>query len=782
MAISLSSPHRRYLFYGLLLLLISAVFKLVAIETSMPVFFQGDSSDAGFILVDNLQSNQFSRRYIIALSDIGDGASQLPELTQQLIKQLEQRDDIVRAWPSNQPPIDFAHVFEDYAQHASQIYSLNPEQEAPVLFDPDSFPQRAAKLKQALLSPQAYLVKPVAIHDPLLLTFNAFKHWRDKFQPQVDAQGRLAHLMLQSRPQAFDFEAQQQLQVAIDLLFTQLNQQHGNRFDYQMTGVPMFAVAAQKEIKADVQKVTMLSSVSVVFAFLLLLRSFKALHWTALILISAMAVGALLTTLVFGSTHALTIALGATLIGVCIDYPIHTMVHSAASAPPDAWTTVRRIWPSLLLGGLTTMIGYLALAFTGYPGFQQIAVFALSGIASALLLTRYILPALLENTVLHYPNLPGIKQWLNYCVRSRISLRIVIALLVVAAITTYPRLQWLDDLEKLSGSSMQQLKKIDQSIRARLSTIEAGRVVLIEADTMEHALQKNEQATLILQQLQEDGSVDDFYPLYPWLASQQLQQRNLNVYQQQTPLYQQRWKAALAMQGLSVSRLGNLSVDDGATLDAEKILQSQVKELIAAQVIQKNDRTALVIWLGPHTPTIVADAMQSVDGVRYISQRDTVNTMAQRYRATAVKALSFGLLTIFILLVLRYRNLLTAFNTLLPALCAIIFIFGLWSILKQPISFLHLIGSLLAVAICVDYGIFYSENRSGNPLLTYQAMGASMLTTLAAFASLSISTNPLLQTLSVAVTLGVGIGFILCPVLIKTGEQQSHHLDKHVRN
>jgi predicted exporter len=109
----------------------------------------------------------------------------------------------------------------------------------------------------------------------------------------------------------------------------------------------------------------------------------------------------------------------------------------------------------------------------------------------------------------------------------------------------------------------------------------------------------------------------------------------------------------------------------------------------------------------------------------------------------------------------------TAFNTLLPAVCAIIFIFGVWSILKQPISFLHLIGSLLAVAICVDYGIFYSENRSGNRALTYQAMGASMLTTFVAFASLSISSNPLLQTLSVAVTLGVGIGYLLCPILIK---------------
>lgn len=733
----------------------------------MPVFLQGDVSDAGFTLVENLQTNQFSRRYIIAIRDTANDDSQLATLSQRLIQQLEKIDDVVDVWPSHQPPIDFEQVLDNYAQHAAQIFSLNPEQEAKLLFDAGSVQQRAARLKQTLLSPQAYLVKPVARHDPLLLTLNAFKQWRDKFQIQADAHSRMLHLILQSRPQAFDFEAQHQLQVRMNTVLTEFNLQHGNRLDYRMTGVPVFAVAAQKEIKADVQKVTTLSSISVIFAFLLLLRSFKALLWTMLILVSAMATGALLTSLVFGSTHALTIALGATLIGVCIDYPIHTMVHSAATLP-DAGTAVRRIWPSMLLGGVTTMIGYLALVFTGYPGFQQIAVFALGGIASALLLTRYILPAMLENTAMRYPDLPAIKPWLKYSIRFRGSLQIVIATLIVAAIFSAAKLQWLDDLEKLSGSSLQQLKQIDQSIRSQISTIEAGRVVLIESDNLELALQKAEQATRILQRLQDSGSVKEFYPLYPWLVSQQLQQRNISVYQQQiTADYQQQWHSALTTQGLSVSRLGDLSVDTGSQLDSQHILQSQIKQLIGAQVIQQSERTILVIWLGPHTPQSVADAMTALDDVRYISQRDTVNLLAQRYRASAVKALSFGLLTIFLLLVLRYRHLKTAFNTLLPAVCAIIFIFGVWSILKQPISFLHLIGALLAVAICVDYGIFYSENRSGNQVLTYQAMGASMLTTFVAFASLSISSNPLLQTLSVAVTLGVGIGFLLCPILIR---------------
>ena len=775
----MSNVSIRRLFYGLFLILVVSVIFLVKIETRMPVFFQGDSEDIGSKLIDSLQTNQFSRQYIIALENTSNDTSHIASQTHQLIKKLKKIDHVSQVWKSGEPPINIEQQLEYYAQRAPRLYSLHPEGEADQLFNVNRFPQQAAQLKQALLSPQAYLVKPVAKNDPLLLTFNAFKQWRNRFQVQTDTSISVAHVYLQSYPQAFDFEVQQQLQNEINDVLAKFNQSNGNQYLIKMTGVPIFAVAAQKEIKADVQKVTMLSSTAVVLVFLLLLRSFKALQWTLLILVSCIAMGTLLTTLVFGSTHALTIALGATLIGVCIDYPIHTMVHNAGAdraARLRAWDTVRRIWPSLLLGGLTTMIGYFALAFTGYPGFQQIAVFALCGIATALLLTRLVLPALLEKTVLRYPKIPGMWSWLSLCTRYKTGLRIFIALLFIVAITSIPRLLWLDDLEKLTGSSLQQLKKTDQSIRSQISTIEAGRVILIEADTLEQALQLSETVTLILQQLHTDGSLDNYYPIYPWLISQQLQQRNIEVYQQQvTPSTQKKWQKALLEQGLSVSKLGVLIFENDMMLDPERIMKSPAKLLIGPQVIQSNGQTLCVIWLGQHSPAKVADAVQGVKGVSYISQRDTINKMAQHYRTTAVKALSIGLLVIFSLLLLRYRKLQTALVTLLPALCAIGFIFGFWGLFRQPISFLHLIGSLLAIAICVDYGIFYSENRSNNQLLTYQAMGISMLTTLAAFASLSISTNPLLQTLSVAVSIGVVIGFLLCPIFIGTDNQANEY-------
>ena len=49
---------------------------------------------------------------------------------------------------------------------------------------------------------------------------------------------------------------------------------------------------------------------------------------------------------------------------------------------------------------------------------------------------------------------------------------------------------------------------------------------------------------------------------------------------------------------------------------------------------------------------------------------------------------------------------------------------------------LHLIGLLLTAAVCVDYGIFFIENKSDSTTRTFQAITVSALTTSVAFACL----------------------------------------------
>ena len=84
----------------------------------------------------------------------------------------------------------------------------------------------------------------------------------------------------------------------------------------------------------------------------------------------------------------------------------------------------------------------------------------------------------------------------------------------------------------------------------------------------------------------------------------------------------------------------------------------------------------------------------------------------------------------------------------------------------HSMNMLHLVGLLLAAAICVDYGILFFENRGENRSLSFQAITASALTSAVSFACLGVAQNPALQALAWTVAPGIVIGFLLCPAIL----------------
>ena len=72
--------------------------------------------------------------------------------------------------------------------------------------------------------------------------------------------------------------------------------------------------------------------------------------------------------LLFGQVHGMTLAIGSTLIGVAIDYPILVLTHRVLAPDESADQAIDRVWMGALLGGITTAAGFIALAWTSLPG------------------------------------------------------------------------------------------------------------------------------------------------------------------------------------------------------------------------------------------------------------------------------------------------------------------------------------------------------------------------------------------------------------------------------
>jgi predicted exporter len=175
----------------------------------------------------------------------------------------------------------------------------------------------------------------------------------------------------------------------------------------------------------------------------------------------------------------------------------------------------------------------------------------------------------------------------------------------------------------------------------------------------------------------------------------------------------------------------------------------------------------VIIWLAEHNAEKLQAALRGNPHAQYVSQRDMLNEMAIEYQTKAQAMLLLGLLLILLLLTLRYRDLWKALETFAPAIIAAVSVLSLSALFGVSLSFLHLVGFLLILSICVDYGIFYQENRSDDNALTYQAMAASMLTSVLAFGCLIMAETTVLKILAQIVASGVLLGFLLCPLIIK---------------
>lgn len=758
---------RARLFLLLAVLLVAAATQLTTVRTNISDFFfsagpQG-SGDSG-IRLGQMQTGELARRYLISVAHPGVDDLTVRAFMTTLQRALSDSTQVQRVWSEPFSRSDIQQLLQFYAPYQRQLMSLNPEQDISQLFSPETMSTQADHTKEALLGPEAALAKSLLAEDPMLLTLAWFRSIEQAYK-QPDSDPTYSTFFLETVHTGLDTNAQQGFQQTLAALFNDLNTQYAQRFTLEYTGIPVFAVSIREQVTRDITRVSTLSIGIVILLAWLVFRSVRALLCISIMLITTASIAALTTQWVYGYLHGLTLALGTTLIGICIDYFVHSIVHAGDATGTRRVDAIRRIWPALLIGGTTTLIGYTALSFSGFPGLQQVALFTGSGIIAALLITRFFLPDLMALFQVRVTPTINLSWLLGHAVGARYRY-LLIAVAGGCLLAGGLRIHWSDDMGLLAPS-LQELVKNDQQIRARLSSMEPGRFILVTGDSMETVLQDVEAVQRQLDTLQQQGALDTYYPLFPWVASVQLQERNRQAWNDAlNTTIRERWTGTLADHGFNATAFPPLGAASGPLLDPDEALQSSVLAPLRTQLQQDDSSTTAVIWLGRHQPEALRDVLQDIPGARYFSQKDNIRQLAGEYRDKAQHMLLLGLLAILVLLVLRYRSATVALRVLAPATLSIMLLLGLWGLSGAPMSMLHLIGLLLTAAVCVDYGVFFLENSGGDRERTYQAITVSAVTTAAAFASLGVAENPALHALAWTVSPGVLAGFLMCPVML----------------
>jgi predicted exporter len=699
--------------------------------------------------------------------------------------------EVVRVRAGPDPALARA-VHELYFPRRLLFLSAQPESELPQRLSSAGLRGAARDLRRQLALPHAQLVQQVGAADPLL----AFPELLRRFESTqrgglrvvggqfVDAAGAAAILFATTAHSAFDSRHQAPLDEFLERSFAELDERFGGALVLERSSVARFAVASERSARADMTRISAVSAAGIVVLFLLTFRSPRLLLISLLPLGSGILAAVCVGTLLFGALHLTTLVFGATLIGVCIDYPIHYLNHHTLLPGADPQASLRRVWKALLLGASTTVAGFAGLAWSDFPGIREIGVFSAVGVLAALLATAALLPPLAPRAPLASRLQRQLAAALGALLRTMESRRgalvgIAIAALLLCAVGL-PRVSWRDDPFALGAPLDPELAAEDARVRDRVSQMDAGRFVVVLAPDTESALRGNDAVAERLAAAREAGMLDAYRSLHAFLWSADLQRRNLAAVAAHSDL-PTRLAVALGSEGFrpeAFSPFGAALRDPPPEpLRLPELLDSPLADVVAAFHVELDDGVALLTHLrGVHDPEGLAAALAGLEGVHYVDQREFLATAYGHYRKRTSTLILGGLLAVLALLGFRYRSARLSLAAAAPAFLAAALTVALLALAGSPVGLLHMLGLLLVLSFGVDYGIFLLESRSHPEglLAALLSIVVACASTCLAFGLLAVSSFPALRALGVTTGLGVLASLVLAPtVLVLAGPRRA---------
>ncbi len=527
-------------------------------------------------------------------------------------------------------------------------------------------------------------------------------------------------------------------------------------------GGMLHAAYGQRQAREEAGLIGSVSLVATLALLHLLFRTPRVLLVALPVVVGALS-GAAACIALFGQIHVLTLVLGASLVGVSIDFPLHYLSKSWTLQPWHAYRALRLTLPGLALALATNVIGYLAMAFTPFPALSQVAVFSAAGLLGAFACATCLLPALLNAPLQPWAAPLG---WARrgLALRSTLLRRFpapwLLAGFVLFCIAGISQVSFKDDLRQWVSRApalQQQAERIGQ-----ITGFEpTSQYFLVRAGNADELLARQDELGTRLDTLVAEQKLHGYLALSQLVAPAATQE-----------------SLHLALPHLLEASQPLL--DLGVTAD---MLERELADLLAQPVAGLDKVLAgplaepwRPLWLGAQRDGSVAGLVslqglrdgpalhglaEGIGGVRLIDRPAELNRLfAETQRQAAIyKLFAAALILALLCLPFGWRGALRCLAVPLLAALGSLACLG-W--LGQPLTLFGLFGLLLVTAIGVDYAILMRE-RIGGAAVSLVGTLLAAVTTWLSFGLLALSSTPAVSNFGLAVGLGLVFAFALAP-------------------
>ena len=548
-----------------------------------------------------------------------------------------------------------------------------------------------------------------------------------------------------------------------------------------MSGAPVFSVTSRDQIKGEAIQLATIGGIVMSGLLLLAFASPRALVIAVLPVATGVVGGTTAVALVFGEVHGLTMGFGSTLIGETVDYAIYYLIQArGAAVPGTGWQRWRDLnWPTVRLGLLTSVCGFAALVFSGFPGLAQLGVFSIAGLVAAAVATRYGLPVLAPDGATGMGMRGLMARVAGTIVRGLPRLRWVFVVLGLGAaglVAWQGGTLWRANLSAMSPIK-QAASDLDARLRDDIGASDGRTLVVIQAPDEQAVLRATEAAGARLEALVERGELTGYETVTRMLPSIEAQRQRTASLPDAATL-RTRLAEATAGGPLPAARLEPFIADVEKARTLQPITRADLADGPLGAVINalmyERPGGGWSALIALHTgdkfdPVRLAAALSPMPEVQVVDVKHELDSLYTRYLHEAFVQVMLGALAVVVLLGLYLRSGRRLLAVCQPLALAVLLTLGGMALLNVPLGILHLVGLLLIVAVGSNYALFFDQlqetGRADEDTLA--SLMLANLTTVVSFGLIAISDIPALSAIGRVVAPGALLALLLSAAFVR---------------
>lgn len=582
-----------------------------------------------------------------------------------------------------------------------------------------------------------------ALPAPGRIDSDGFFYWLERDNGQLYAIATFVELS----PGGIGTERNDRLRNDLRALFDTVKRAHDVALN--ASSVIFHASSSKRQAKWESSVFGTLSAVLVVGMLACGFRSFRPVVELVVVIGIALLSGFAAADWLFDDLHVLTLVMALPVIGITVDYVIHSQVNQVRSPPGKAPGLPPHLLRALCWGCASSALGYAALAGVDIAVLRQVSVVLVAGLVTALLWVvawAYVFPVHRSNARIERLSA---SYWIQRLARGRDPGRGRLVAGLAAMTVAGFAAAWFGIVTVVNEPDAlhhvePDLIRADRQVQERLGLAGQRQSLVVEGESVEQVLERQEALLAALKERFEvrGVGVSNIVPAEPTQrANRELVARAYAAasIDGRIPRPAENAGPAAPANG-GILQPADLPDAIRDRLPAFHLTPNAVSPWAAVGISEAVDWTQVAVWCNGQPGCRVVDSMAAL-----------TNVLADTHYVARI-ALYTAVLLVALVLVARYRARgVWACTALLLVLLGGHVIPGAFGL---PLTLFGTAGLFILLGLSVDYLVFTTEMREHRDFM-WLAFVLSAMTTLLTFGFLLFSLTPAVRMIAAPVVAGL---------------------------